>query len=85
VNSSGISLGLVFGGLHLLWALLVASGVAQPLMDFVFWLHFIRPVYVIEGFDPLRAAGLVLFTATEGYGIGASFAIVWNYIHHDRA
>jgi Exopolysaccharide synthesis, ExoD len=43
--------------LHLLWVLLVASGWAQPLMDFVFWLHCIRPVYVIEGFDPcvLRA------------------------------
>jgi hypothetical protein len=59
VGNAGFALGSLLGGLHLLWALLVASGWAQPLMDFIFWLHFIRPVYMIEAFDPLRAAGLV--------------------------
>jgi hypothetical protein len=67
--------------MHLLWALLVASGWAQPLMDLVFWLHFIRPVLVIEEFDPLRAAGLVLFTAAVGYAVGCAFALLWNHLH----
>jgi hypothetical protein len=62
LNATGLAVGSLLGGLHLLWALLVAIGMAQPLMDFIFWLHFIRSVYVIEAFDPLRAAGLVVQT-----------------------
>ncbi len=85
VGSCGLVLGSLVGGLHLLWAVLVASGIAQPLMDFLFWLHFIRPVYVIEGFDPLRAAGLVFVTAIVGYAIGCAFALLWNYVHRSRA
>ena len=71
------------GGIHLLWALLVASGFAQPVMDFVFWLHFIRPVYVIEGFDVARAAGFgpAVLTGAIGYAMGVAFALLWNQLH----
>jgi hypothetical protein len=85
VNSAGLALGLLLGGLHLLWVLLVATGGAQPLIDFIFWLHFIRPVYVIEAFDPFRAAGLVLLTAAVGYSIGGTFALLWNRVHRSKA
>ena len=84
VNRAGLALGLLLGGFHSLWALLVASRTAQPVMDFIFWLHFIRPIYVIEGFEPLRAAGLVLLTATIGYAIGSAFALLWNRIHRSQ-
>lgn len=77
-NHVGLVVGLLVGGWHLLWSALVATGAAQPLMDFVFWLHFIRPVYVIEKFEPLRAVGLVLLTATVGYAVGGAFALLWN-------
>jgi hypothetical protein len=69
---------------HFLWALLVASGVAQPLMDFIFWLHFIRPVYMVERFEPIRAIGLVLLTGTVGYAIGSAFALLWNHCRYSR-
>lgn len=81
VNRLGLVLGLLLGALHLFWALLVASGWAQPLMDFIFWLHFIRPVYVIEGFDLLRAGGLVLLTGVIGYVVGGAYALLWNRLH----
>ena len=81
INRTGLVLGLLLGAIHLLWALLVAAGIAQIVVDFVFRLHFIRPVYVIEPFDPLRAVGLVLLTAACGYCIGASFASLWNPLH----
>lgn len=81
VNSTGLALGCLLGGMHLLWALLVASGFAQPVMDFIFWLHFIRPVYVIEGFNLARAAGLVALTGVIGYAMGATFALLWNRLH----
>src|SRR5579863_5146268 len=79
VNRAALVLALLLSGFHLLWALLVASGAAQPVMDFIFWLHFIQPIYVIEGFEPLRAAGLVLLTGIIGYAIGGCFALLWNW------
>jgi hypothetical protein len=84
-GSAGFALGSLLGGLHLLWVLLVATGWAQPLMDYIFWLHYIRPVYVIEALDPLRGAGLVLLTTTIGYVVGCAFAFLWNHYHHVRS
>ena len=84
VNKAGWASAVLLGGFHLMWAMIVASGFGQPLIDFIFWLHFIRPVYVIEAFDPLRAAGLVLLTAIVGYAIGSAFALLWNRVHRPQ-
>ena len=81
VNHTGIVLGSLSGAMHLGWVVLVAAGVAQPVTDFVFWLHFIRPVWVIQAFEPLRAVGLVVLTASIGYVTGAAFALIWNHLH----
>ncbi len=81
VNRTGLAVGVVLGAMHLLWALLVAAGVAQRLMDFIFRLHFIQPVYVVQPFDALRALALVLLAAASGYFIGAVFAFAWNWLH----
>jgi hypothetical protein len=80
-NRAGLVLGALLGGWHLLWSLLVALGVAQPLIDFLFWIHFIKPVYVIEPFAIGRAAILVLVTAGIGYITGFVFALLWNRLH----
>ena len=77
-NRAGLIGALMLGGWHLLWSLIVATGLAQPLMDFIFWLHFIRPVYVIETFEPMRAGALVLLTATLGYAIGWVLGMLRN-------
>ena len=82
VNQAGLVIALLLGGFHLMWAMTVASGLAQPLMDFMFWLHFIRPVYAVETFEPVRAAGLILLTSIIGYVIGSVFALLWNCLHH---
>ena len=79
-NRTGLTLGLLMGGFHTMWALLVAAGWAQPLVDFIFWVHFIRPVYVVDRFEPVRALLLIALTAAIGYGIGASFALLWNRV-----
>ncbi len=78
VNSAGLAMGALLSGSHLLWALFVASGLAQPVMDFVFWLHFIRSSWQIESFDLARAVGLIVSTSAIGYVVGAVFALGWN-------
>ena len=81
VNRTGCVLGCLLGAMHLGWVILVATGAAQPVADFVYWLHFIRPVWVIDAFEPIRAAGLVALTAATGYVIGSTFALIWNHLH----
>ena len=81
VCKAGLVLGFVLGGLHLCWSILVALGWAQPVIDFVFWMHFIKPIYVIEPFAIAKAAILIVATAGVGFAIGSIFALVWNALH----
>ncbi len=80
-NKAGLVLGSLLGIWHLAWALLVALGWAQPLINFIFWLHFIKPIYVIEPFNAGTAAMLVAITALCGYVVGFIFALLWNRFH----
>ena len=74
-------LGALLGGWHFLWSLLVAVGWAQPLIDFIFWLHFIKPVYVIGAFNVGTALLLIVITTGIGYAIGYIFGVLWNRFH----
>ena len=80
-NKAGLALATIIGGWHLLWSLLVATRIAQPIIDFIFWIHFIKPVYVVEDFSVGRALILIAVTAAVGYGLGYCFALVWNRMH----
>ena len=81
VGKSGLVLGVVIGGYHLCWSALVAAGWAQAVIDFVFWMHFIKPVYVIEPFEIGKAAILLIVTASIGFLVGSLFASIWNAVH----
>ena len=80
-NKAGLAFGGVLGVYHLGWAVLIALGWAQALIDFALWLHMIKPFVVVEAFSFGRAAGLVIVTAAIGYGLGALFAALWNRAH----
>jgi hypothetical protein len=75
---SGLVLGSLVGGWHLVWAVIVAAGWGHPLIDFIFWMHFLKPVFVVEPFAIGRAIVLILVTAAIGYLIGHVGAVVWN-------
>lgn len=78
---SGLVLGAVIGLWHLTWSLLVAFGWAQPFIDFVFWMHFIQPVYVVQAFNLPTAIVLVIVTAVMGFIVAFVFALLWNWSH----
>ena len=80
-NKVGLVLGAMTGGGHAVWALLILIGWAQPLLDFIFWLHMINPVYTLQPFGWKRAIGLVVVTALVGYVVGRIGATVWNNVH----
>lgn len=80
-NKVGLVFAVLLGGWHTLWAALVALGWAQPVINFVFWMHFIKPIYVIGEFKAWIALVLIAVTATIGYIMGSILAALWNWIH----
>jgi hypothetical protein len=80
-NKVGVVFGAVLGGIHLLWSLLVLAGVAQALVDFVFWAHMMHLSIAVGPFDAVAAVSLIVYTAVTGYILGYIGAWVWNRMH----
>ena len=80
-NKVGVVVGALVAGWHLLWSLLVLIVCAQPIIDFIFWAHMIKPVYVVKPFDPVAAVTLMMITGVIGYVFGFVGAIIWNRLH----
>jgi len=78
---AGVTLAALLGGWHLCWALLVATGLAQSVIDFVFWMHFIKPVYVIGTFNLAIALVLIAVTTVLGFVLGFVFSVLWNKVY----
>ncbi len=62
----GIALCVLMIAAHAVWVMCVSVGWAQPLMDFIFRLHFIDPPYHILRFDIITALELLSFTGLMG-------------------
>lgn len=80
-NKVGLVVGTLLGGFHLAWSLLVLSGFAQAMYDFVLWAHMIHLPIIIGPFDMTAALTLVVMTGIMGYILGWIAAWVWNRVH----
>lgn len=80
-NKVALTFGLFIGGWHLIWSVLVISGIAQMLLDFVFWAHMIANPYKVTGFTLMQSLTLIVMTFIFGYIGGYIFAKVWNTAH----
>ncbi|MFI5265163.1 MAG: hypothetical protein ACHQT7_00275 [Candidatus Levyibacteriota bacterium] len=81
IQKTALTFGVFLGGWHLVWSILILVGVAQMLLDFVFWMHMITPVYQVTGFNLTQSATLIVVTFILGYAGGWIFAWIWNKMH----
>lgn len=83
LNTSKVAFtfGLFLGGWHAVWSGLVALGLAQSLLNFVFWMHMLAVSYRVTGFSVMQAVILIAVTFCVGYGAGWVFATLWNMAH----
>lgn len=79
-NQVGLITGIFFAVLHIGWSLLVFLGLAQALVDWVLWLHFMNIQVRIESFDLLKGVQLALFTFVVGYLLGWICTWIWNMV-----
>lgn len=79
-NSVGLTLGSFLGFIHVIWIVLVWTGVAQFFLDFVFSLHSIRVSFIVTDFDAITSVTLVMITFVVGYIFGWIFSAFWNVL-----
>jgi hypothetical protein len=67
-----------------LWAVLVAAGWAQALINFVFWVHFLTPPHAVRPFHLEVALILIVVTSAVGCATGYILGVLWNWIHRQK-
>lgn len=75
---AGLILGAFLGLFHLVWAIMVAVGFAQAILDFIYKIHFLNNPFTVQAFSVGNAALLVLVTAAVGFVGGWILAFLWN-------
>lgn len=78
-HAFGMMFGAFLGLVHAGWALLVATGLAQGLLDWIFGLHFLRNPYMVYPFELGTAVMLVIVTSVVGYVGGWVLGSLWNW------
>jgi hypothetical protein len=80
-QKTALAVGVFLGGLHFVWSVLVALGVAQAIYDFILWAHMIHLQLIVGPFDALASGTLIVMTFASGYVLGFIFARLWNWLH----
>lgn len=69
-----VGFGFGLSMLHVLWVLLVASGFAQPIIDYIFKIHMLSSPFVVQPFSFSFSAQLLAIT----FGVGCLYGIVFH-------
>ena len=81
-NKFGLIVGCFFAIMHAVWALSVAimKNILQSFFNWIFQLHFLKPLYVLTEFNLKDAVLLVLVTFVVGFVVGWIFACLYNVL-----
>ena len=82
-TSAGLTIGILLAFVHLLWSILVVTGVAQVVMDWIFKLHMLSNPFQVQAFDIGTALALVAMTFVVGFVMGWLLALLHNFLHKE--
>jgi hypothetical protein len=77
-NKPALAIATFVALMHALWAALVAIGVAQTYLDWIFPMHFIGNVFEVLDFNIITAALLVIISFVASYVGTLLFGLVWK-------
>ena len=77
-NKTGLTFGFLISFIHLVWAVLVAIGLAQPLVNFILNIHMVSEPVLVMPFSLGKVIGLIVVTFIVGYIFGYLMAFFWN-------
>lgn len=84
----GLVSGLFFAFWQLMWSVLVAVGLAQPLLDVLAWAQFFDVAPTLQPFHLQRAMFLITIWLMGGFFVGLVAGLSWNAFHavndHER-
>ena len=66
-NKIALAVGLYIAVIHALWAVVVAIGVGESYLNWIFPLHFINNLYSVMDFSIMNATLLVIVAFIGGY------------------
>ena len=80
-NKVGLVFAILLGGWHVVWSVLVATGLGQILYNFILWAHMVHLTVTVGPFDLAASITLIVVTAIFGYVVGYISSLVWNRMH----
>ncbi|OHA61621.1 MAG: hypothetical protein A2556_00810 [Candidatus Vogelbacteria bacterium RIFOXYD2_FULL_44_9] len=83
-NKTGLTFACLFGWMHLVWGVVVALGLGQVFLNFIFGLHMLNVPIIVMPFDLVKAVTLVIVTFVVGYFFGWFMAFFWNKCFKDK-
>jgi hypothetical protein len=80
---TGLSLGIFIAVLHLIWAIAIAIGIAQPVIAWILSMHMLQNYLIVTSFSIVHTLILVVMTFISGFIFGWLFALFWNMFHKE--
>ncbi len=78
-NRCGLMFGVLFSACHFVWLVLVLTGVAKTIFDWVLSMHFVNFTYSMLEFNYLNALILLIMTFVVGYVFGFILSAIFNW------
>lgn len=81
MQKTALTVGLFFATVHVIWSVLILIGLAQPLLDLIFWLHMVAPPFKFTEFSLTQSLTVIAVAFAVGYFGGFLFSGIWNKVH----
>ncbi len=80
-NSAGLSLGIIFLAVHIIWFIAVGLGFGKEFLSWIIGTHFITLNIQITEFGIISAVFTLVRAFIAGYIIGWLFVFIYNKIN----